>query len=203
MIHWKDFSRERTLRLMEDQAMTRTLILNFHPAPDDSRANRALASAAGGLPGVQVVEMQTLYPNGAIDTDIEAARLLAVDRLILQFPVQWYSAPPLLKVWQNTLLTRMYYMAAETEGDRLVGMPVMVAATAGNTPAAYTPEGANGFPLEDLMLPLRATAHRCGWLWAPPFLVHEANRSTPATLAAEADRYVAAIMAWAKPALAA
>ena len=45
----------------------------------------------------------------AIDVDAEVARLLRVERLILQFPINWYSAPPLLKAGQDHVLTRMYY----------------------------------------------------------------------------------------------
>lgn len=31
------------------------------------------------------------------DGEREAARLLAADRLVFQFPIQWYSTPALLK----------------------------------------------------------------------------------------------------------
>lgn len=34
----------------------------------------------------------------------EAARLLTADRIVLQFPVQWYSMPPQLKAWQDAVL---------------------------------------------------------------------------------------------------
>ena len=77
--------------------MTQTLILLFHPDYDNSRANRALAEAAGSRPGTTIVDMQALYPDGRIDADVEVARPLAAERIILQFPVQWYSTPPLLK----------------------------------------------------------------------------------------------------------
>lgn len=32
------------------------------------------------------------------------------------FLIQWYSTPPLLKAWQDAVLTRMYYIAYESEG---------------------------------------------------------------------------------------
>lgn len=176
--------------------MTETLILLFHPEPARSRANAALARAAAALPGVEVVEMQPLYPTGAIDVAAEVARLLRARRVVLQFPVQWYAAPPLLRQWQDAVLTRMFYLAPETEGRRLQGTPMLVAATAGNVPEAYGSGGINLFPLEELLRPLQATASRCGLPWSAPFLLHGASRLDGAGLAAAGQRYAARLRQW-------
>lgn len=171
--------------------MTETLILLFHPDPARSRANAALARAAAALPGVTVVEMQRLYPDGAIDAAAEARRLLEARRLVLQFPLQWYSTPPLLQAWQDSVLTRMVYLKPQEEGARLAGRPLLVAATAGNLPQAYTAEGANGFSLAELLRPLQATARRCALAWQDPFLLYDARRLDDAALAEAAGRYAA------------
>lgn len=173
-----------------------TTILLFHPDPARSKANRALADAAAALDDISVVDMTGLYPDGQVDVDAEVRRLLGLERLVLQFPVQWYSTPPLLKTWQDTVLTRMYYLRAADEGERLRGLPMMVAATAGNDPSAYAPDGINLFPLADLLRPLQSTAHRCYWRWAEPFLTYRANKSTPEELAEAGERYVARLRAW-------
>ncbi len=99
--------------------MTKTLVLLFHPDLSRSGANAVLAGRAGALPGVEVVNMQEAYPNGMDiyrDGEREAVRLLEADRIVLQFPVQWYSTPPLLKARQDAVLTRMFYIAYEAEG---------------------------------------------------------------------------------------
>jgi putative NADPH-quinone reductase len=173
-----------------------TTILLFHPDFSQSKANRALADAATAVDGVEVVDMTALYPDGRIDVEAEVQRLLNIGRLVLQFPVQWYSTPPLLKAWQDSVLTRMYYLRAAEEGDRLARLPVLVAATAGNQPSAYTAEGVNRFPLETLLHPLEATAHRCQWRWAKPFLIYGANRSGPAELAEAGERYAGRLREW-------
>lgn len=175
--------------------MSRTLVLFFHPTPSRSNANAVLLAAARSLPGVQIVDMGALYPDAAIDTDAEVARLLAADRLVLQFPVQWYATPPLLKAWQDTVLTRMFYIRPE-EGARLHGLPVMLAATAGNVPEAYRPTGPNLFPLEELLRPLEATAHRCGLAWSRPFLLYRANKLSAEELAVAGQLYVAHLQRW-------
>lgn len=175
--------------------MTETLIILSHPGFAGSRANRALADAAAALPGVEVAHLEGLYPDGRIDADAEVARLVAAERIVLQFPVQWYSTPPLLKAWQDAVLTRMFYVNPRTEGDLIAGRPLMVAATAGNTQAAYTAGGANLFPLAELLKPLRSTARRCGLDWREPFLVHGAKAATDADLAAAGRAYAGRLRA--------
>ena len=179
--------------------MTQTLILLFHPDLAGSRANRALASAARSLPGVDLVDMAAIYPDGldmARDGEREAARLLAAERIVLQFPVQWYSTPPLLKSWQDAVLTRMMYLAPDTEGRLLAGKPLMVAATAGNTAESYRPGGRNLFAMDALLAPLRATAHRCALIWTAPFVLYEAKTLAPEALEAAAEAYAARLAAW-------
>ena len=174
----------------------RTTILLFHPDPDRSKANHALAGAVSALDGVAVVDMQRLYPDGVIDVEREVQRLLDSARLVLQFPIRWYSTPPLLQDWQDTVLTRMFYINPDSEGARLAGLPFMVAATAGNVQSAYSPTGVNLFPLAELLRPLQSTAHRCDFVWTDPFLLYEANKLDEAGLAFGAERYVERIRQW-------
>ncbi|MCP4562932.1 MAG: NAD(P)H-dependent oxidoreductase [Bosea sp.] len=179
--------------------MTKTLILLFHRDLSQSKANAALSAAAAGLPGVEIVDMQALYPDGIDifrDGEREAARLLGADRIVLQFPIQWYSTPALLKEWQDAVLTRMFYLAYEAEGRRLEGTPLMIAATAGNVSDAYRPGGRNMFAMIDLLAPLRATAHRCGLSWSDPFILYEADKLPKEALEAAAADYAAMLEGW-------
>jgi len=161
----------------------------FHPDYAKSKANRALAIAAQNLQHVRLVDMYAEYTNGRSNLDREVARLIDASRIVLQFPIMWYSTPPLLKQWQDEVLTRMFYINPETEGNLLKDKPLMVAATAGNAPSAYTASGINLFSLEELIKPLQSTAHRCGLRWSSPFLIYEANKLDGTTLHKHADRY--------------
>jgi glutathione-regulated potassium-efflux system ancillary protein KefG len=179
--------------------MTKTLILLFHRDLSHSKANAALVAAAAKLPDVEIVDMQAAYPNGVDmfrDGEREAVRLLSADRIVLQFPIQWYSTPPLMKAWQDAALTRMFYLAYEAEGRLLEGKPLMLAATAGNVPEAYCPGGSNMFRMIDLLAPLRATAHRCGLVWGEPFVVYRADKLSPEALEAAAADYASALKGW-------
>jgi putative NADPH-quinone reductase len=184
----------------KEALVAQTLILLFHPTIERSKANAALQAAACTVPGTLVVDMQARYPGGVIDMltdgEAEAFALLEADRIVLQFPIQWYATPALLKAWQDSVLTRMYYFFADTEGDELAGTPIMVAATAGNTQAAYSRGGANHFTVDELLAPLKATALRCGLPWHSPHLVFRADRLEPAELAAAGASYVSALEAY-------
>jgi len=179
--------------------MTKTLILLFHPDLGRSKANAALATAAAKVPGIEIINMSTAYPSGMDlfrDGEREAARLLSADRIVLQFPIQWYSTPPLLKAWQDAVLTRMYYIAYESEGRQLEGRPLMIAATAGNMPEAYRHGGSNLLPMIEIFAPLRATAHRCGLIWADPFILYNADKLKTGELEAASADYVQALQRW-------
>ncbi|KQW25463.1 NAD(P)H dehydrogenase [Rhizobium sp. Root274] len=179
--------------------MSKTIILLFHPDLSRSRANTALARAAAKLPDVEVVDMQSVYPNGIDlhrDGEGEAARLLAADRMVFQFPLQWYSTPPLLKAWQDAVLTRMFYMHYEAEGRVFEGTELLLAVTLGNSADAYRSGGSNIFELEALLAPLRATANRCGLAWSSPFVLYEAHKLSPEALEAAAAEYVDRLAEW-------
>jgi|TARA_R110002049_G_scaffold24232_11_gene85984 putative NADPH-quinone reductase len=173
--------------------MSKTLILLFHRDIAKSNANAALAGAASSIEGVEIVDMQSLYGDGEIDMmtdgELEAQRLLSADRLVLQFPVQWYSTPALLKTWQDAVLTRMFYIMNAVEGAKFSGTPLMVAATAGNTPEAYSPSGQNFFTLDEILTPLKATAHRCGLPWNHPYIVYRADKLPVEDLKLAANGY--------------
>lgn len=143
-----------------------------------------------------MVEMHRLYPGGNINIAAEVSRLLSAGRIVLQFPVQWYSTPPLLKAWQDSVLTHMFYLHPESEGAMLEDKPLLVAATAGNTPEAYGADGMNLFSLADLLRQLQATAHRCGLPWCPPFLLYRAHKQSAEDLHAAGQRYRAHIEEW-------
>lgn len=180
--------------------MAKTLLLMFHHDIAKSVANAALFHAAQSLEGVQTVDIQARYPSGKIDmfTDAETdvQLLLDADRIVLQFPVQWYATPSILKTWQDAVLTRMYYIFPETEGDRLAGTPIMLAASFGNLAEAYGREGQNYYSVDEIFTPLKATAHRCGLPWHTPHLTFSADKLDDAALAASAQSYTNAIQAF-------
>lgn len=167
--------------------MTTSLIL-AHPNFAASTANRALLDAVRDLPDIEVADLHALYPDGTIDPEAETDRLLAADRLVLQFPMYWYSTPPILKQWQDSVLTPMLYVRPDI-GARLKGLPLRIATTLSGEPEAYREDGRVGFTVPQLLAPLHATARRAGLVWETPFVVHDMRNPTPGALARHASRY--------------
>lgn len=176
--------------------MSKTLLLLFHPNFDGSRANRSLVNHAKTVDGLEVINMQELYPDNQIDLKIEINRILQADRIIIQFPLQWYSVPSLLRVWQNKVLTNMFYLKYESQGKYLEGTPLLVTTTAGNVSKAYSPEGINLFSIEEILNPLRAMANRCSLPWADPFYLFESNSAKDTVLDEHGAAYAKYIKSW-------
>jgi putative NADPH-quinone reductase len=45
------------------------------------------------------------YPGKTIDIEREQTLIAEYDRLVLQFPLQWYSTPSILKQWLDEVFT--------------------------------------------------------------------------------------------------
>lgn len=82
----------------------RILVIYAHPAQRRSRANKPLARMLAGLPGVAMHDLYWRYPEFDIDVRAEQQALEAADVMVLQFPVQWYATPSLLKEWLDVVL---------------------------------------------------------------------------------------------------
>lgn len=81
--------------------MTKTLVIASHPNYQHSLSQRFFAESAK-IPGV------TLHFLDQLDQFIledELALLADCDRLILQFPLYWYSVPAKMKAWIDTIWT--------------------------------------------------------------------------------------------------
>ncbi|MBT2207042.1 MULTISPECIES: NAD(P)H-dependent oxidoreductase [Actinomadura] len=153
--------------------MTRTLVLLAHPDLDTSRVNTALAAGIRDLPDVTVHDLYAAYPDLNIDVAREQRLLMEHDRVVLQFPFYWYSAPPLLKKWLDEVFEHGW--AYGSKGKALHGKSLRIATTVGGGEALYRPGGLNRFPVTDLLRPFDATANLTGMDYEEPFIVHGAS----------------------------
>lgn len=166
----------------------KTSLILAHPNLAASKANRALLDVVQDLPGIEIADLYALYPDGRIDAEAETDRLLAADRIVMQFPMYWYSTPPLLKQWQDEVLTPILYLRPDVAAQ-LAGKPLRIATTTASEAESYRAEGRNGFTVHELFAPLRAMARRSGFVWEPPFVAHDMRAPTPEALALQAARY--------------
>lgn len=167
--------------------MDKVLILYAHPLHAHSQANATLRRAAQGMPGVTVCDLYETYPEFVIDVIREQASLLDHAALVLQFPLQWYSAPALLKEWLDAVLEEGW--AYGQRGDKLQGKAMLCAVTAGGAEQAYGPAGANRYTVEELLRPFELTARLCGMRYLRPFVTYGARRLAGGVIDARAHGY--------------
>jgi glutathione-regulated potassium-efflux system ancillary protein KefG len=148
----------------------KVLVVVAHPALETSVANRRMARSVAGLEGVVVHDLYETYPDFEIAVTAEQDLLVAHDVIILLHPLYWYSAPALLKEWLDLVLEHGF--AYGRTGNVLVGKILMNALSTGGQDDAYNPEGRNRFTIRQLLAPFDQTAHLCGMIFLPPFIVY-------------------------------
>ncbi|MFC3884974.1 NAD(P)H-dependent oxidoreductase [Bacillus songklensis] len=84
----------------------KTLVIVAHPNLQQSRVNKRWIAELREHPDqVTVHELYAAYPEKTIDIEREQALVAEHDRLVLQYPLQWYSTPSLLKQWLDEVFT--------------------------------------------------------------------------------------------------
>lgn len=174
--------------------MTKSVLIVYaHPSPNRSRVNRQLSEAARGLECVEQRDLYELYPDQHIDVAVEQQMLRQAKALVFQFPIYWYSAPALLKEWQDNVLASGF---AHGEGERVLdGKDFMLAVTTGGSTGAYAEGEAHGAPLLSYLKPLEQTARFCGMKLKEPFIIQGVGSMTEACIQASTETFRERLMA--------
>ena len=169
----------------------RTEVLVFHPNLAGSRVNAALARAARTAHDVRVRDMYILYPESHVDVATEHEVLAAADRIVLQFPMYWYSSPALLKQYLDDVLT--YGWAYGSNGTALRGKDLLIAVSPGADAGKYTHEAEVGFTVDELLRPFHATSNLIHTNYLAPFITAGAMSISTQALATQCERYIHAL----------
>lgn len=140
-----------------------TTVLLFHPNFSQSRANKLLYNA---IPKhAEKRNLYELYPDFHIDVQAEQHVLEHADRIILQFPMQWYSTPPLLKQWEDDVI--LHGWAYGSGGFALENKEFGIAVSTG---APEYPGKTCAYTIPELLRPLEATARYLKMKYLQPFI---------------------------------
>lgn len=161
----------------------KTTVFVFHPNWDQSRVNRALASGLDQQ--IEVRNMYQLYPDFKIDVEKEHQVLERADRIVLQFPMYWYSSPALLKQWEDEVLSHGW--AYGTNGTALHGKELIIAVSPGAN--NYGPDDFVKYTVHQLLRPFQATSRLIGTTYIKPFITVGSLRLTDEQLAHQAQQY--------------
>lgn len=165
----------------------RILVLFAHPALERSRVHRRLLTAPLGVSGVHLRDLYELYPDLDIDVAAEQAVLTEHDVVVFQHPLYWYSAPPIVRQWQDLVLEHGW--AYGRGGTALSGKLTFHVLSSGGSAEAYRPEGYNRYTIAELLRPFEQTARLCRMEWLPPYAVHGTHRMTEPALEAHVASY--------------
>ncbi|MEP7257735.1 MAG: NAD(P)H-dependent oxidoreductase [Flavitalea sp.] len=154
--------------------MARILILFAHPAFEKSRVHSRLIRNLKNQQGITFHDLYETYPDFDIDIDIEKNLLLNHDLIICQHPFYWYSAPAMLKQWQDLVLEHGW--AYGPGGTALTGKYMINAISCGGPREVYAHTGRNRFTVRELLAPFDQTAFLCHMTYLPPFVVHGTHR---------------------------
>ncbi len=166
----------------------KTLVLVAHPSIGVSRVNKAWAKAFAGRPDVTVRDLTELYPSMDIDVIEEQRLLLEHDRIILQFPLYWYSSPAILKQWQDLVLLPGFAYAG---GHELAGKEFMVVTSVGGREEDYRGGGHNNFSVDELLRPFQQTVLYCRGRYLSPFHFYRSLDAEPDEIEAGTRRMLA------------
>jgi len=161
---------------MESPQINNILIIFAHPYPQQSRVNRPLLQAVQNIPEVKIIDLYEKYPNFYIDIHAEQQQLITADLIIFHHPFYWYSAPAMLKQWQDCVLEERF--ALREGGFALRGKKLMSAITVGHSKRSYQQDGYDRFPIEQFLLPYEQMAIHCGMQYLPPFVIYSAHHIT-------------------------
>ena len=135
----------------------KTLVLAVHPNLEESVINRRWVEELKKFPAQYTVhELNAVYPDGVIDVQKEQQLVESHGTLILQFPIFWFSCPPMVKKWLDEVLTHGWAYGSNG-GDKLKGRKVALAVTAGIKREDYSAEGRYRYTLSQLLAPFETT----------------------------------------------
>ena len=163
------------------------LLLYVHPHPRKSKINKQLLKAVSDLEHVTVRQLYELYPDFQINVESEQQALLEHDLIIFQHPMYWYSAPAILKEWQDTVLEHEF--AYGEKGTALTGKHFLSVITAGSEKTSYDPIGRNRYTTEQLLAPFEQTANLCNMLWQAPRILYGSFNIDKDTLNEQCQSY--------------
>ncbi|MBE2984060.1 NAD(P)H-dependent oxidoreductase [Campylobacter sp. RM9344] len=151
----------------------KTLIIASHPYFENSKANKFLLNAAKEVPDVKIRHLEDIYGTNTrnFDVALEHSLIEEADRIVLQFPMFWFSVPPLLKAYIDEIFTHGW--AYGSDGNALVGKELQIVVSTGSSIDKYSREGSIKHSVEEILLPLNLTANYCGMVFNKVFIVDD------------------------------
>lgn len=135
----------------------KTLIILVHPNIQDSVINKRWIDELNKFPEkYHIHKLYEVYPNEKIDIEAEQKRIEAYDKIVFQFPLYWFSSPPLLKKWLDEVLTYGWAYGSQS-GYKVSGKKIGFGISTGISESDYSLHGTYKYTLTELLRPFELT----------------------------------------------
>lgn len=135
----------------------KTLVIVTHPNINESVINKRWVQELEKHPDRYVIhQLYRTYPDGEIDVTAEQKLIEQYDKLVFQFPLYWFSSPPLLKKWFDEVLVHGWAFGSKS-GYKLSGKKVTLAITAGIDEHEFSAHEKYKYTLTELTRPFELT----------------------------------------------
>ncbi|WP_042430833.1 NAD(P)H-dependent oxidoreductase [Geomicrobium sp. JCM 19039] len=139
----------------------KTLVVAAHPSMEKSTVHKRWLEELRKHPQKYTVhDLYKTYPTEKIDVEKERQLIEAHENLVLQFPIQWFNSPSLLKKWMDEVFDYGWAYGSNG-GDKLKDRKVALAVSAGIRVSDYSENGRYGHTLEQILIPFKTTFFYC------------------------------------------
>ena len=137
------------------------LMVSGHARSEVSVATKTIMEEVkNAFPEAELLYLDQTYPDFKIDIRKERQRVLSADIIVLQYPIQWYTPPAIMKRWLEEVFT--FGFAHDAEGGKLNGRTLILSMTSGAPESQYHIGERMNYPMEIYQLPLQQLAELCG-----------------------------------------
>lgn len=171
----------------------KVLVIVAHPNIEESIMNQTWIGELKKHSEITVHELYKEYPDEKIDIEREQMLCEEHERIVWQFPFYWYSSPPLLKKWQDEVLTHGW--AYGSEGNKLHNKELILAVSTGSAKERYQAGGRNQYSMSELLKPFQATSNLIGTKFLPAFIFNGTYTASEEQIKESAKAYVDYILA--------
>ncbi len=168
--------------------MKKILILFAHPAYQKSRVNKLLIQGLENMEGITFHDLYQEYPEMDIEVSVEQKLVKEHDVIIFHHPFYWYSAPAILKEWQDLVLQHGW--AYGGHGKELKDKLYLQVLTTGARQQSYCEQGINRFTIRQLLVPFEQTAFLCQMKYLPPMVIYGTYTITKEEVLRQKEDYI-------------
>lgn len=161
--------------------MEKVLVVVIHPDLKNSVINKRWINELEQYPDqYHVHDLYQQYPNGIIDVAAEQQLIEQYNKIVFQFPLYWFSSPPLFKTWQDEVLTYGWAYGSKS-GFKMAGKKIALAISVGVAENIYSAAEKYKYTLEELTRPFELTFEYVKAEYRPLFAYYDLEINTQAT----------------------